>query len=418
MVASAFRWGLAAVAFGICCGNVVGASYWRDSERLLLRGSRAEGPPRAADSHGCVPPRDVQEHADRHNMSLLEGSATQAVYGSDDGDELSLYAFDCLHRRRLLFLHIPKNAGTTIESVAHSKGVQWGRLMVSGQRQMSDGSWCSKWHIPPALMPPPNPYSDPQAEVFCVTRDPWERMVSEYVYLLQVYSKWPVSHVKDGPPCTKKGLNMFVGRSLAGFERGQRYVADCHLLPQWDYIESQGKNWCQHPLPIDHLTERFNELMMQHGLQLRLKPHNKANSGAGKCSNLKSLPLEKAFDPVVKAAMRRVYARDFAHLGDSLSSPSGEGGHLIRNASRKDAAHLVGTGTSALHNTSQAAARLGKSKPAHGKRDLMISDKHLSGKQREVLRRLLCQDSGKGCGKQKEHLGHVLKKLLKGASAA
>jgi hypothetical protein len=424
MVASASRLSLAVTtALGLCSGNVVGSSKRRHPEPVVLGGSRSrESLPAAADSsRGCVPPHDVREHVARHNMSLLEGSATQAVYGSDDGEELSLYAFDCLHRRRLLFLHIPKNAGTTIEAVAHSKGVHWGKMMVSGQRRMADGNWCSNWHIPPALLPPPNPYTDPQAEVFCVTRDPWERMISEYVYLLQVYSKWPFPYVKDGPPCTKKGLNTFVGRSLARVERGSRYIVDCHMLPQWDYVETQGKKWCQHPLPIEHLTEKFNELMVAHGLQLRLKPHNKHNSAASKCPSLKSLPLSRAFDPAVVEAMRRVYARDFAHLGDSLlssNSNSSHGSGLLRNISSfKGIAHLAGA-DALRRNTSHAVARSGKSNSTRGEQQhLQFNGKLLNGRQRQLLRKLLCE--GKECSPQQhKHLGHTLKNLLRGSSAS
>merc|ERR1719428_1962821 len=143
-------------------------------------------------------------------------SARYAVYGMDEGTETSIFAFDCAQGQHLIFVHIPKNAGTTIEHLGREEKIQWGMFKLKGQQKMPDGNKCNSWHVPPALLAGYNPYLHPRAEVFCVTRDPWERLVSEYVWELSVQDKWPkfARFVKGGPPCTVLGLNKFASNSM------------------------------------------------------------------------------------------------------------------------------------------------------------------------------------------------------------
>lgn len=259
-------------------------------------------------------------------MSLLAVTARHAVYSmNDDGPEISILVFDCVSVKQLVFLHIPKNAGTTISGLGNTLGVQWGWLKFEGKQVMPDGNNCSKWHVPPNLFTGNNPYAQPTVEVFCVTRDPWDRMLSEYTYLLSKNEEWgPYPHIHDGQPCTVDGLNKFVQHSISEMELGHPYISDCHLVPQWSYIEkSDGREWCKHKLPISQLTEEFNKLMSSHKLDLRMKPHRKENSASAYCPDLSSQgdhDLSSVFYPETKAAMRSFYAKDLAHLGDAFKS--------------------------------------------------------------------------------------------------
>merc|ERR1719401_1611054 len=92
----------------------------------------------------------------------------------------------------------------------------------------------------------------------------------------------------DGPKCSILGLNRFVTNSLGAMRRGERWISDCHMLPQWEFIEGpSGHQWCKHKLPIKELTPEFNRLMENYHLPLRMAPHTKKNSAASQCPGLK-----------------------------------------------------------------------------------------------------------------------------------
>ncbi|CAK0792957.1 unnamed protein product, partial [Prorocentrum cordatum] len=294
----------------------------------------------------CDPPDDVRERAESRGMVLLSAGAGHVVYVTAGGDgdvdsEASLLVFDCGRHRELVFVHIPKNAGTTIEDVAQGRYIDWGRFQHNwgaDTQRMPDGSACSHWHVPPYLKDPPNPYARAGTDVFCVTRDPWSRMRSEYTYTL-TWTPYRAT-VPDGPPCSLEAFNGWVTQRLRRVESGlQPYALDCHLVPQWSFVEGpNGRRWCKEAIPIKQLTPRFNALMQAYGLPLRLAPHEKSNPSAGRCPALSSSPLEATYWASTRAIMRRVYRQDFLHLGDSMLGHAG----LLVNASAETVALKAG----------------------------------------------------------------------------
>lgn len=277
-------------------------------------------------STSCTPPASFMQlfpTTSQANLTAIAASSSYAVYGADDGDELTVFAYDCKEDKQLIFVHIPKNAGTTIEDVAAEGGIFWGRNQLPGRQLMPDGRWCTEWHVPPHLLTGYNPYASSNAEVFCVTRDPWKRIVSEYMYELgEGYTSPELPHLHDGPECTVEGFNTFVEGALTWVNAGYRYDYDCHLVPQSEYIEGpDGQQWCNHVLPITDLTDAFNGLMIEHGISLRMAPYDKANSARYQCPDLSSssdVDLDGTFTELSKELMRHVYAKDFARIGDSL----------------------------------------------------------------------------------------------------
>lgn len=216
------------------------------------------------------------------------------------------------HRRKerqVLFMHIPKNAGTAIEEAAFQAGIHWGLHWDGGLMTMPGEKLCVRYHVPPRYL---GKHSYGDAEVFCVTRHPFERAVSEYTYLLGV--KWGSGfssflHEKD--ECSSAGLNHFLQGELSIFlntTHGTKFRCDCHFLPQSDYIwDANGHQRCNKWIRMGELPGSFNEYMKEKRLPVRLRP---SRVNAASCNVTVADLTEET-----KAMLRLVYAEDFERLG-------------------------------------------------------------------------------------------------------
>jgi hypothetical protein len=227
--------------------------------------------------------------------------------------------------QRLEFVHIPKNAGTAVENAGWRGGISWSRFRLEfsfTSNIMPDGSSCSAYHVPPAMLR--DRYAG--AELFCVVRDPFERAVSEYTYLLNSdlqasmfsvswgdkYAKLYHNGLHDFPGCSAEGLNHFVQRTMHLFKSGHRYIDDCHHVPQVEYIwDSSGRQLCRHVIRSEDLPHAFNALMERNGYAVRLGEQKEYHSSA--CPNISVATLT----PQSKHLLREVYAEDFRLLNFS-----------------------------------------------------------------------------------------------------
>lgn len=227
---------------------------------------------------------------------------------------------------RLEFVHIPKNAGTNVEYAGLAAGISWGvkSLAFRGDRRMPDGSFCSGYHTPPALIHGLSPYAG--AETFCVTRHPFERAVSEYSYLLshywgRRYSELHHTGLYDYPQCTEDGLNHYVQTTLRSYGRGLKYIDDCHHVPQVEYIwDRHGARMCAHIFRLDELPEAFNRFMSTHGYPVQLA-EEKVYSAEEFCPNLSVDSLAGKS----KRMLLEIYADDFRLLNYSVALHSQNG---------------------------------------------------------------------------------------------
>uniref|UniRef100_A0A6U9ILT9 Sulfotransferase domain-containing protein n=1 Tax=Zooxanthella nutricula TaxID=1333877 RepID=A0A6U9ILT9_9DINO len=216
-------------------------------------------------------------------------------------------------RGHLELVHIPKNAGTSVEESGLQHGIQWGTHAkdLSEQQEMPDGNWCNRWHVPIPLLQGPNPYED--ADVFCITRHPYERAVSEYSWLAE--KEWAPPWIwrtrsQVLPACSARGMNLFLRRALAAYQRGMRYMMDCHFLPQAEYIwDKSGRRVCHHVFRLDeNLTSNINALAEEKGYPVRMGSRQVENEGD--CQNLTAQDLSEA----TKMLLQEVYADDFRLL--------------------------------------------------------------------------------------------------------
>jgi hypothetical protein len=247
-------------------------------------------------------------------MVFLSAGPEYVLLAEDaEGDETTMFLYDCKRRKRLLFLHIPKNAGTTIEDISYRQGIQWGRHDTADRmrnaNRMPDGNNCNGWHTPPSHYPWPNPYES--ADVFCIVREPKDRLMSEYRYLLSTPQGHRNPRLRTAPECTEAGLNNFLSLSLRMMlpPQSQLYISDCHFLPQSKFIWEGQKQWCTNVIRISDLPYGFNSVMAEKGYPIRLGAE-KHNSKSYRCPGLST----GSFSPETKQLIRQVYAEDFARL--------------------------------------------------------------------------------------------------------
>lgn len=199
------------------------------------------------------------------------------------------------YKTNLQFIHIPKNAGTTIENIGNKHNVKWGRFNDDLETQ-SKFKQCNYWHIPPKYFNK-NSYYDSN-DTFCVIRNPFSRIVSEYKY-----------RFGDEPTkLTAKSMNMWIQQDLPFMLKTKKHSYNCHLLPQSEFIYDQmGNKTCTHVLNNDKLTDEFNDLMKTYRYDHIQMTSQKDNVSKGGLS-------VNDLDENSKAIIRDLYQNDFAIL--------------------------------------------------------------------------------------------------------
>lgn len=231
---------------------------------------------------------------------------------------------------RLYFVHIPKNAGTSVEYSGLAAGISWGNEDMSFsytlfRTQMPDENICSTYHVPPHIQQGGSvtwgrwlgPYH--HAETFCITRNPADRVLSEYKYLLSDQAFWSDEYAKsydngllEYRPCSVQGLNHFAQTTLRMVMEGHKYIDDCHHVPQVDYIwDPAGNQQCNNILRLDELDGQFSQLMQARGYQVQLMDEQSNENDA--CDHLAVSDFKKESRKLIE----QVYAEDFAKLGYS-----------------------------------------------------------------------------------------------------
>jgi len=242
----------------------------------------------------------------------------------------------------LEFIHIPKNAGTAIETAAKAVGVNWGHYHPTSNPAcdfdplwaiqnypethggeytcaFADGAFCSWNHMRPYDHPTPyNPFVN--SDTFCVIRNPYERVVSEYKWGADRW--WRIQgigqslHNQTNPllftsgSCAPQELNAWVQHAMRLPPEQRHFSANCHLLPETEYIwDSKGHQWCNHILKIENLNTEFEALMVDKGCPVRL-PEKHTNE-ADACSDLSVNSLT----PETRKLVYEVYREDFLRLG-------------------------------------------------------------------------------------------------------
>jgi Sulfotransferase family len=183
------------------------------------------------------------------------------------------------------------------------------------------GPNCTDLHFELPLFPN-NPYLN--AKLFGVVRNPFDRLISEYFYLVQFLrhekveektaselDEWLRSTVGRTKNNATKGD---IAHSVSG--NGPYFAASGHFIPQYDYVYEGDRKVMHHVLKYERLHEDFDALMKQYDMNLTL-PAKQDNHVRKTTKHLSMADLS----PDVIQLIETVYANDFREFGYDLLSP-------------------------------------------------------------------------------------------------
>lgn len=229
-----------------------------------------------------------------HSEMIRQGKARSQQGGRSQQEMLIQGSGD----RCLSFIHIPKTAGTSIETAGKSSRKKWAawdyKMRCSNATEcvpdrccccaMPDGNTCSRWHVPP-MMDPLLQQHYAKCETFCVVRNPVDRYRSELMFRKH--------------RCDEKTLQ----EDWLHEAKTNPYMKDCHLVPQVKYTGVGETRSCKYILRMEYLERDFNSLMQDFGFKARLTVHNFSN------------PCNIKLPAAVEAEVRSFYAEDYAAYG-------------------------------------------------------------------------------------------------------
>jgi hypothetical protein len=151
---------------------------------------------------------------------------------------------------KLEFIHIPKTAGTSVEDFGLENNIKWGRY---NKKYLNENyKLCSNWHSPNFKYKKNN---------FTIIRNPYDRIISEYFYRK-----------------TKVPFINWLNNIIKKF-KVNKYVFDCHLLPQSEYVyDKNGNKKIEHIIYMDqNMLNNLDILFKKYNLNLDIKKFPKKN---------------------------------------------------------------------------------------------------------------------------------------------
>ena len=213
------------------------------------------------------------------------------------------------------FIHIPKNAGTTIDKLLYKnhfipfipKFLNFKTLIfLNFNHQPLNTIAANSYHF---------------SKTFCIIRNPYDHIISQFkCQRTGCKANWPIE--KDILPfklhpgkslkhcnCTTYNLNKYIQEKLKCYQK-KPSLTDYHFTPQFKYIWDQNnKRVCRFILRFENLDREFNTLMKRLNLNINLdSKRNKQNKGI--CQNLSQKDLYWS----TKKLIQNIYKEDFIRL--------------------------------------------------------------------------------------------------------
>ena len=192
--------------------------------------------------------------------------------------------------KKLMFIHIPKTAGTSVEAYGKKNKIKWGRHIKYPRPIKKINT--PYWHIPPKYFKKQNsPYKD--KKLFAIVRNPYDRIVSEYKYRKEIFTK-------NKKKTNKNDLNKFIHGIESKYKKN-KFCLDGHLIPQNEFIDSNTI-----VLKLENLDKEFPKLMKEYGYPEEILPKSYKTS-----KNVSKKDLDKKSINIIN----KIYHQDFKDLG-------------------------------------------------------------------------------------------------------
>jgi hypothetical protein len=187
------------------------------------------------------------------------------------------------NKKQLKFIHIPKNAGTTIEDVAKENGIMWGRFdteynsigesilknnnINSENIQLLSYNKGSPWHNNFSLFP--DEYKK-KYDWFLVVRNPYDWILSHGHYWIKEVEQEDINNY------TRESFNKYIQTKI---KQQKNNPFGGHYTPQYKYSENNDSQLVNiNVLKFENITNEFNNLMKEYNIDLHLNEHkNKSN---------------------------------------------------------------------------------------------------------------------------------------------
>ena len=185
---------------------------------------------------------------------------------------------------KLKFIHIPKNAGTSIEDWGRNYGYLWGRFDPDCPKH-PDIKIQGIWHSPAK-------YWDKSDDIdyFCIIRHPYSRIISAINFLY--------------PDGLNKELNNWIKDDLPTLVNKRFPTA---FIPQYEYVydTSTKEQLCKNILSFNDLTYNFKDLMIKYRCKYAYR--DLPNSNITKNKRYKIDDLNKESINIID----KLYSKDF-----------------------------------------------------------------------------------------------------------
>jgi hypothetical protein len=179
------------------------------------------------------------------------------------------------HKHKLIHIHIPKTAGTAIETYFHDIGdMEWGPVSWFGDANQH-GRWYEFQHLSLHELRTLAKAAFEGYMSFAVVRDPYTRMISDYLWRCRIQHQYPDSAIQFFDSfetflqAIPKDINTnWLDHMLGADKKRANFLI--HIRPQYQYVaDSEGNCLVHGILKFERLHLDMARLLKRYGLSAK-----------------------------------------------------------------------------------------------------------------------------------------------------